>query len=115
MSGERRYVPSMRPARPVPIHRQAACLDLAAREHGFGYWSYLGRFGDNAAFLTKGWPEAWAWRDLPEALLDAAETLALVAELAVLLGDEALRRRLRAAIAREIAKAEKAAAAETAG
>lgn len=109
------YRPSMRPPRPVPIHRQAACLEMAARDHGFGYWSYLGRFGDNAAFMSKGWPDAWAWRDLPEALLDAAETLQLVAELAILLGDDRLRRHLHAAIAREIAKAEKAAAEGQAG
>lgn len=96
------------PTRPVPIPRQAACLALAAERHGFGYFSYLARFGDNAAFATAGFPDVWAWFDLPEALVDAAETLALVAELARLRGDDQLRRDLRAAIERETARAEAA-------
>ena len=100
-----------RPTRPVPIARQAACLNVAAAAHGQSYWSYLCRHSDNASFMTKGWPDAWAWFDLPEGLLDAAETLALVAELAKLRGDEQLRRDLRAAIEWEAAKLAKPAGA----
>ena len=79
------------PTRPVPIARQVECLTLAATDHGFGFWSYLARYGDNAAFMTKGWPDAWAWFDLDIALTDAAETLALVGQLAEVKGDRAVR------------------------
>ncbi len=86
-----------RPTYPIPLERQAACLRFAAVEHSMGYWSYLARFSDNAAFKL---PDAWAWFDIPEALIAASETMALIAELARLRGDQAVKDSINAAIAR---------------
>lgn len=97
--------PYYAPRKTVPLARQAECLAFAAREHGMGFWSYVARYNDITAFQMKGWPEAKAWFDLPEALIAAGETLALVAELARHRGDAQLLRDLQSAVERAQAEA----------
>lgn len=68
------------PRKAATLKRQAECLAFAAQEHGFGFWSYVARYNDITAYPMKGWPDAQKWLDLPEALDDAARTLAYVVE-----------------------------------
>ena len=86
-----------RPTYPIPLERQAACLRFAAVNYGMGYWSYIAKYADNPSFKL---PDAWAWFDIPEALIAASETLELIAELARLRGDDAVRASMKDAIER---------------